>query len=283
MFHFPVHLLLRFSAFCCSLFPLSYWPILSHFFTTFFNQHHCPEVGMWLAEMWVSIHVRLTNRTVPFGMQKKKNVRGAEQLVCYSEGQRSRGHCPLDLEQLLDFGVKVAVQHLMFRLSLVIGKPSTDLMCIENSLWQTLNLVWNKKKKKKRSVWASSGSASRFVLPCIQLKLTAPSLVYSFSQCANLLLLLLGQHQLTPDPPPHPPPPTSHRFPMALFLQPTLSSIATGKQSQGNPVSTSSRSTNVRSCPPTLLLPCLGFPQNQIANNYIFPPPAVATEPKAPL
>ena len=45
---------------------------------------------------------------------------------------------------------------------------------------------------------------------------------------------------------------------MVFFLQPTLSSITAGKQSLGIPVSASSRWTNVRACPPTLLLPCFG-------------------------
>ena len=45
---------------------------------------------------------------------------------------------------------------------------------------------------------------------------------------------------------------------MALFLQPTLSSIAVAKQSLGTPVFTSSRPAHVRACPPTLLLPCFG-------------------------
>ena len=44
-------------------------------------------------------------------------------------------------------------------------------------------------------------------------------------------------------------------FAMTLFLQPTLSSIAAGKQSLRTPVSVSSRWTNVPACPPTLLLP----------------------------
>ena len=57
---------------------------------------------------------------------------------------------------------------------------------------------------------------------------------------------------------PHPPSPfaapNSPSHPMALFLQPTLSPIAASKQSSGTQVSVSSRSTNVRACPPTLLL-----------------------------
>ena len=51
---------------------------------------------------------------------------------------------------------------------------------------------------------------------------------------------------------PHPPTSPPYPLPMALFLQPTLSSIATGKQSLGTLVSTSSRSTNVQTCTPTL-------------------------------
>ena len=66
---------------------------------------------------------------------------------------------------------------------------------------------------------------------------------------------------------------------MALFLQPTLSSIAARKQSLGTPMSASSRTTNARTCSPTLLLPCFGSPQNQIANNVIFTPPATTSKP----
>ena len=51
---------------------------------------------------------------------------------------------------------------------------------------------------------------------------------------------------------------TSVDPPMAFFLQPTLSSIAAGKQTLRTPVSASSRSTDVRACPPTFLLPCFG-------------------------
>ena len=66
---------------------------------------------------------------------------------------------------------------------------------------------------------------------------------------------------------------------MAVFLQPTLSSISDGKQSlvilqQINKcVSLSSDAT----------FAMLQFPQNQIANNFIFTPPAMTAEPKAPL
>ena len=48
------------------------------------------------------------------------------------------------------------------------------------------------------------------------------------------------------------------RPPMALFLQPTVSSIAAGKQSLGTTVSASNRSTDVRACPLTFRLPCFG-------------------------
>ena len=53
------------------------------------------------------------------------------------------------------------------------------------------------------------------------------------------------------------------RTPMVLFLQPTVSSIAAGKQSLGTPMSASSRSTDVPACPPTLHLPCFGSLKNK--------------------
>ena len=73
-------------------------------------------------------------------------------------------------------------------------------------------------------------------------------IIYAYHVANFRLLLLLGRSQSTPLPPP-PPPRTT------LILQPTLSSIAAGKQSLGTLVSASSRSTNVRACPPMLLLP----------------------------
>ena len=82
------------------------------------------------------------------------------------------------------------------------------------------------------------------------------------------LLLLLGRPQSTP---------------VDLFLQPALPNIVAGKQSLGTPVFASSRSTNVRVCPTTLHLPCLGSHTTKSLTALFFTPPAMTAEPMPPL
>ena len=67
---------------------------------------------------------------------------------------------------------------------------------------------------------------------------------------------------------------------MVIFLQSTLSAIATGKQSLGTLVSASNRSTNMPACLPFAMF---WFPQNQLTNSFISTPSAMTAEPKAPL
>ena len=69
---------------------------------------------------------------------------------------------------------------------------------------------------------------------------------------------------------------------MAFFLQPTLSFIAASKQS-GDPGVCFQEIYKCASLSSDAPFAMLWFPQNQIANNFIFTAPAVTTEPKAPL
>ena len=92
------------------------------------------------------------------------------------------------------------------------------------------------------------------------------------------LLLLLGRPQWTTHLPPALHTPLTHQ-PMPVFLQPTLSSIAAGKQSLGTPVSASSTS----SLSSAALLPCFGSHKTKSLATSCFTPPPITTEPKVSL